>query len=117
MKRKTFVKQLMALGFSRNEANKDCREALAKRDHVNTHGGKAKIEWEYALGRVDIMYNFGWHITGRRLTVTEWERAREWSKKRAKGHPMSTWLKKHPYGLRRTADGHYRVSALEDANV
>ena len=34
MKRKTFVKQLMALGISRNDANGMCRDALLRRDYA-----------------------------------------------------------------------------------
>ena len=97
MKRQTFVKQLMALGFSRNEANKDCREALAKRDYVNTHGGKAFVAWENALVRVCFVYSvINVHPTGRWLTQKEQRKFWAWIGKRTKAHPLISWKKNHP---------------------
>lgn len=50
MKRKTFVKQLMALGVSRNDANAACRRLLATRDVNYAKGWRdVKVTWEYNL--------------------------------------------------------------------
>lgn len=54
MKRETFVKQLMALGFSRNAANKACRYALwlTQRIKETLQGCEFDANWEEALAYV-----------------------------------------------------------------
>mgnify|MGYP006912267893 CR=1 FL=1 len=53
MKRKTFVKQLMALGMSRNKANEMCREYIMVRDARRRAGENGiNVAWEYVLGRM-----------------------------------------------------------------
>lgn len=54
MKRKTFVKQLMALGFSRNEANGACRNMrwLTQRINKTLQGCGFSASWEETLAYV-----------------------------------------------------------------
>lgn len=54
MKRKTFIKQLMALGFSRNAANGACRYArwLERRINKTLQGCMFGASWEEALAYV-----------------------------------------------------------------
>ena len=54
MKRKTFIKQLMALGFSRDAANKACRHArwLAQRINETLQGCGFSASWEETLAYV-----------------------------------------------------------------
>lgn len=50
MKRKTFVKQLMALGVKKNDANGLCRAYIRGRDIQRALGNKeARVAWEYVL--------------------------------------------------------------------
>jgi hypothetical protein len=46
MKRRTFVKQLMALGLERNKANSFCKQMLAGRDWLRARGFKSTVHWE-----------------------------------------------------------------------
>lgn len=54
MKRKTFVKQLMALGFQRNAANKACKYArwLERRINKTLQGCGFGTSWEETLAYV-----------------------------------------------------------------
>lgn len=54
MKRKTFVKQIMALGFSRNEANWACSYArwLEQRINETLQGCDFSASWEETLAYV-----------------------------------------------------------------
>ena len=45
MKRKTFVKQLMALGLERNKANSFCKQMLAGRDWLRALGFQSDVHW------------------------------------------------------------------------
>lgn len=99
MKRKTFVKQLMALGVSRNEANSMCRDALSHRDYVNTHGGRAYTAWEEALARTWLACSVNIHPAGRQLTLEEQWKFCVLSRKRSKANPAVKWMKEHPDGL------------------
>lgn len=49
MKRKTFVKQLMALGISRNKANKLCLEALESAAKHRESGLPVMLALEFIL--------------------------------------------------------------------
>lgn len=46
MKRKTFVKQIMALGLERNKANSFCKKMLVARDWLRAHGFQSNVNWE-----------------------------------------------------------------------
>ena len=46
MKRKTFVKQLMALGLERNKANSFCKQMLAGRDWLRALGFHSAVHRE-----------------------------------------------------------------------
>ena len=46
MKRKTFIKQLMAMGLERNKANSFCKELLAARDWLRAHGFQSDVHWK-----------------------------------------------------------------------
>lgn len=54
MKRKTFVKQLMALGFSRNAENRACKYArwLERRINETLQGCGFSASWEETLAYV-----------------------------------------------------------------
>lgn len=97
MKRKTFVKQLMALGVSRNEANSMCRDALSRRDRMSGHGKRFFVAYGNAFAYVFFNYSFGVHLTGRLLTMEERRKFREWRRKRTKDDPIHAWRKKHPF--------------------
>ena len=45
MKRKTFIKQLMAVGLERNKANSFCKEMLAARDWLRALGFQSDVHW------------------------------------------------------------------------
>ena len=49
MRRKTFAKQLMALGLSRNGANSVCRDLLAMRDEMRRAGRRVYVSWADCL--------------------------------------------------------------------
>ncbi len=46
MKRKTFIKQLMAMGLERNKANNFCKQMLAARDWLWARGFQIDVNWE-----------------------------------------------------------------------
>lgn len=50
MKRKTFIKQLMAMGLERNKANSFCKQMLADRDWLRALGFKSDVRWENIFG-------------------------------------------------------------------
>ena len=52
MKRKTFVKQLMALGFSRNVANDMCRKAIEMELELRRDGMPTSFAWEGVLAHM-----------------------------------------------------------------
>lgn len=96
MKRKTFVKQLMALGISRNDANGMCRDALQRRDYANMRGAISFVAYGNAFAYVFFNYSFDVHLTGRLLTAEERQKFRAWRRKRTKDDPICAWRKKHP---------------------
>ena len=49
MKRKTFVKQLMAMGVPRNQANGLCREAIKSAVKYRESGLPVWLAWEFIL--------------------------------------------------------------------
>ena len=49
MKRKIFVKQLMALGLERNKANSFCKQMLARRDRLRALGSTAPYTGKISL--------------------------------------------------------------------
>lgn len=95
MKRKTFVKQMMALGVPRNEVNSICRDDLLKRDLINMHGGKTRFSYENAFKWTCFYYGWGMHISGRPLTVMERQKFRVWREKRTKIDPLIAWEEKN----------------------
>lgn len=96
MKRKTFVKQLMALGISRNDANGMCRDALLRRDYANMRSAISFVAYGNAFAYVFFNYSYGVHLTGRLLTAEERQKFRAWRRKRTKDDPICAWRKKHP---------------------
>lgn len=97
MKRKTFVKQLMALGISRNKANKLCLEALESAAKYRESGLPVMLAWEFILSNacdqfVDI-FSLEKEITWRGVTCDKycW-----WLTKRSKEHPGRSWVRSHP---------------------
>lgn len=101
MKRKTFVKQLMALGVSRNEANGLCRIYIEVRDARRVAGNKEiRVAWEYVLAGVLNDYEMC-HELELPIRPSEKEMAgyRRWRAKRAKTDPMHSWLRNHPNNI------------------
>lgn len=45
MKRKTFIKQLMALGLERNKANSFCKKMLVARGWLRAQGIQSNVNW------------------------------------------------------------------------
>lgn len=79
MRRKTFVKQIMSLGVSRNEIDRICRDKLF---------WKPRFSYENAFAWVCFYYSCGMHISGRPLTVMERQKFSAWRGKRAKPYPL-----------------------------
>lgn len=97
MKRKTFVKQLMALGMSRNNANKMCRAYITVRDTRRRAGENGiNVAWEYILGRT---YQCGTVSVGANMLVVPTDetakRILTWALKRSKKNPVDTWRENH----------------------
>lgn len=97
MKRKTFVKQLMALGLSRNGANRVCRKALESMAKYRGSGLPVGLAWEHILAetinqlKVLPKVNAGsplWARTGNKLFA--------WQIKRSKEDPRRSWSRNHP---------------------
>lgn len=101
MKRKTFVKQLMALGVKRNDANKLCRIYIEGRDARRAAGGKeVRVAWEYVLAGVLHDYETCYELElPIRPTETEMTQYRRWREKRTKIDPMHSWLRNHPNNI------------------
>lgn len=101
MKRKTFVKQLMALGMSRNNANKMCSEYITVRDTRRRAGENGiNVAWEYVLGR---MYQCDTMSVGTNMIVVPTNESAKklliWALKRSKKNPAATWRKNHPNNM------------------
>lgn len=99
MKRKTFVKQLMALGLSRNEANRLCREALDSMAKYRGSGLPVGLAWEcilaHTIGQLEDLLSVNaattwWTGTGDKLFA--------WQIKRSKEDPRRSWSRNHPNG-------------------
>lgn len=100
MRRKTFVKQLMAIGIPRNEANSICRRGLEYTAKQRAYGLSINITWEYNLG--DMCEQFD------RMPTQEWLlekwgyetvcKYRQWLTKRSKEDPRRSWSRNHPNG-------------------
>lgn len=97
MKRKTFVKQLMALGISRNEVNRLCREALDSMAKYRGSGLPVGLAWECILaetiGQLEDLLSVNaattwWTGTGDKLFA--------WQIKRSKEDPRRSWSRNHP---------------------
>lgn len=98
MKRKTFVKQLMALGVTRNQANEMCRRQLCARDCLRLLGVQKNTTWEYNL-----MMVCKWGDKGGYYCDGSPERAKrlylDWLGKRVKANPIDTWKRNHPNNI------------------
>lgn len=101
MKRKTFVKQLMALGMSRNDANKMCRAYITERDKRRREGENGiNVAWEYVLGR---MYQCHAASVGENMLVVPTNETAKrlliWALKRSKKNPVAAWRGGHPNNM------------------
>lgn len=97
MKRKTFVKQLMAMGVPRNQANGLCREAIKSAVKYRESGLPVWLSWEFILANAcdqftDLFSNEK-EITWCGVTCDKycW-----WLTKRSKEHPGRSWVRSHP---------------------
>lgn len=97
MKRKTFTRQLMALGLSRNEANRLCREALDSMAKYRGSGLPVGLAWEcilaHTIGQLEDLLSVNaattwWAGTGDKLFA--------WQIKRSKEDPRRSWSRNHP---------------------
>lgn len=89
MKRKTFVKQLMALGFSRNAANRACKYArwLERRINETLQGCGFSESWEETLAYVVKTIETG-KIPCEEADIKMYmDKVNEWKKKRSKKIP------------------------------
>lgn len=89
MKRKTFVKQLMALGFSRNAANRACKYArwLERRINKTLQGCGFSASWEETLAYVVKGIETG-KIQCEEADIKMYmDKVNEWKKKRSKKIP------------------------------
>ena len=100
MKRKTFVKQLMALGVSRNDANAACRRLLATRDVNYAEGWReVKVAWEYNLKKICEGKMVPQNVTQKTAESTLRMLFFEWIAKRSKKHPVYSWDQNHPNNM------------------
>ena len=92
MKRKTFVKQLMALGLSRNEANGLCREALDSMAKYRGSGLPVGLAWEcilaHTIGQLEDLLSVNaattwWAGTGDKLFAWQIKRSKEDPRRRS----------------------------------
>ena len=97
MKRKTFVKQLMALGVPRNQANGLCREAIKSATKYRESGLPVMLAWDFILANacdqfVDV-FSREKEVTWRGVTCDKycW-----WLTKRSKEYHGSRWARNHP---------------------
>lgn len=101
MKRKTFVKQRMALGMSRNNANKMCRAYITERETRRREGENGiNVAWEYVLGRMYQCLTVS--VGANMLVVPTNETAKRlliWALKRSKKNPVAAWREKHPNNM------------------
>lgn len=97
MKRKTFVKQLMALGVSRNEANRLCREAIKSAVKYRESGLPVWLEWEFILANVCDQFT-GLFSIEQEITLcgVTCDKYCWWLTKRSKEHPGRSWVRSHP---------------------
>lgn len=99
MRRKTFAKQLMALGLSRNEANRLCREALDSMAKYRGSGLPVGLAWERILAEtIGQLEDF----LSANAATTWWTRTGDklfaWQIKRSKEDPRRSWSRNHPNG-------------------
>lgn len=90
MKRKTFVKQLIALGFSRNEANGAIRYMrwLTERINKTCQGCEFSANWEETLAYVVKTIETG-KIPCEEADIKMYmDKVNKWKKKRSKKIPM-----------------------------
>ena len=98
MKRKTFVKQLMAMGVPRNQANEVCRLLLKTRNAFWGNRFSIRLTWEYNLVKI---------CKKRSLPTTIAIAAPEnsdkllatWLGKRRKENPVAHWKRNHPNNI------------------
>lgn len=97
MKRKTFVKQLMALGVPRNEANSMCRDALESAVKYRESGLPVMLALDFILANACDQFvgrfSLGEEITWHGVTCDKYCR---WLTKRSKEHPGRSWVRSHP---------------------
>lgn len=111
MRRKTFVKQLMALGFSRNAVNKACEYArwMERRINKTLQGCKFSASWEETLAYVVKTIETGKIPCEEADMKMYMNKASEWRAKRSKKMPqermgaiVEEWAKEHPVETRQS---------------
>lgn len=100
MKRKTFVKQLMALGVSRNAANAACRRLLATRDVNYAQGWReVKVTWEYCLKKICEDQMVPQNVAPKTAELLRRSLFFTWIDKRSKANPVYSWSTNHPNNM------------------
>lgn len=100
MKRKTFVKQLMALGVTRNYANGLCKRYIEEREVRRSAGNhKIRVAWEYVFAGLLLEYDAYVQELPREVMEEEKARYRRWRAKRTKEDPMYNWIRNHPNNI------------------
>ena len=99
VRRKTFAKQLMALGLSRNEANRLCREALDSMAKYRGSGLPVGLAWECILAETICQLE---DLLSANAATTWWtgtgDKLFAWQIKRSKEDPRRSWGRNHPNG-------------------
>ena len=97
MKQKTFVKQMMALGLSRNKANEFVRQELKQMTKCRKIGLPVWFAWEEILSTVlkelDDIFCHGQNIVWLGGTGAKYCK---WMMKRSKEQPGRSWDRNHP---------------------
>nr|DAH47784.1 MAG TPA: hypothetical protein [Caudoviricetes sp.] len=100
MKRKTLVKQLMALGASRNAANATCRRVLASRDYSRARGWReVRVTWEYCLKKICEDQAAPQNVAPKTAELLRRSLFFTWIAKRSKANPVYSWAKNHPNNI------------------
>lgn len=99
MKRETFVKQIMALWLSRNEANRLCWEALESMAKYRGSGLPVGLAWEHILaGTIDQLKVLSSVNAGSPLWARAGNKLFAWQIKRSKDDPRRSWARNRHNG-------------------
>lgn len=95
MKRKTFIKQLMAMGVPRNQANEVCHWLLKTRDYCQGRGFPIVLTWEYNLMKICKKRSLPTTLAVAASGNSD-KLLAAWLEKRSKENPVAHWKRNHP---------------------